>query len=150
MDACHSGEVDKDEVTVTKQPVLASNENSKAKISFRGFGNVKSKSELGLGSSFELMKQLFADLRRGSGAVVIASASGVEYAIESDTWQNGIFTYSIIDGLQSKKADANRNGEVTVSELLNYTSKRVIDLTNGKQHPTSRRENLDFDFVVWW
>ena len=95
------------------------------------------------------MQELFADLRRGTGAMVISSASGVEFAYESADWKNGVFTYALLEGLKSGKCDTNKDKEVQISELKDYVFKRVSELTNGKQHPTSRRENLEFDFVVW-
>ncbi|MEQ6118188.1 hypothetical protein AAOP42_01585, partial [Reichenbachiella sp. MALMAid0571] len=114
------------------------------------FKTIVSKSNsLGLENSFQLMQELFADLRKGTGAVVISSASGAEFALESDAWKNGVFTYSILEGLEGKKCDKDKDGSVQVSELKDYVFDRVSELTNGKQHPTSRRENLEFDFVVW-
>jgi uncharacterized caspase-like protein len=95
------------------------------------------------------MNEMFADLRRGTGAVVISSASGVEFAFESAQWKNGVFTYSILEAFRSKDVDKNRTGAIEVSELKDYVIQKVTKLTNGKQHPTSRRENLEFDFVVY-
>ena len=100
-------------------------------------------------NSFELMQQLFADLRRATGTVIISSAGGAEFAFESSEWKNGVFTYSVLEGLKTGNADANKNGEITVSELRDYVFARVKELTNGKQNPTSRKENLEFDFRVW-
>jgi len=154
IDACHSGEVDKDDAVIAgstspKFQTLAKLDAGTT-IASRGFKTIASKSEgLGLQNSFELMQQLFADLRKGTGAVVISSASGAEFALESDAWKNGVFTYSILEGLENRKCDADKNGTVEVSELKNYVFDRVSELTHGKQHPTSRRENLEFDFVVW-
>jgi uncharacterized caspase-like protein len=95
------------------------------------------------------MQELFANLQRGSGAAVITASSGVEYALESQKWKNGVFTYSVLEGLQSKKADTNKDGEVRVSELRDYVVRRVKELTNGQQTPTSRQESIEFDFRVW-
>ncbi len=100
-------------------------------------------------TSFELMQELFANVSKGSGAVVISAAAGNSYALESDEWRNGVFTFALLSGLKSKAADANRNGEVTVTELKDYVSKEVERLTQGAQKPTSRRENLEFDFRIW-
>jgi len=146
IDACHSGEVDKDESVL----VAAANEPV-SEVKSRGFiKRVENKNTgIGLKNSFELMKELFADLRRNNGAVVISSASGKEYAFESSEWQNGVFTYSLLEGLKSGNADLDKNKSVSVSELRDYVSKRVQDLTNGKQNPTSRTENLVNDFRVW-
>jgi WD40 repeat protein/uncharacterized caspase-like protein len=145
IDACHSGEVDKEETVFTNG---ATNQNG-GSVAARGFKNVTRKESVGLKNSFELMNELFTDLRRGSGAVVISSASGVEFAFESDAWKNGVFTYSVLEGLKSNSADKNGNQEIQVSELRDYVIQRVAELTQGKQHPTSRKENLEFDFKVW-
>jgi uncharacterized caspase-like protein len=95
------------------------------------------------------MQQIFSDLTKGSGAMVISSASGVEFAFESDEWKNGVFTFSLLEGLKTKKADLNKDSSITVSELRDYVMNRVTELTQGKQHPTSRKENLAFDFPIW-
>jgi len=141
IDACHSGEVDKDEIK------LVTEELKRKGVNARGF--VKKPQPIGIDNAFELMQELFADLRRGTGAMVISSASGMEFALESATWKNGVFTYSILEGLENRICDTNQDGVVQVSELKDYVFNRVVELTNGKQHPTSRRENLENDFVVW-
>ncbi|SDH00930.1 caspase family protein [Winogradskyella thalassocola] len=145
IDACHSGEIDKDdtEFTSTDSP-----EN--VKVTNRGSVGAKSKSsKVGLKNSFELMQMLFADLRRGTGAMVISSASGVEFAYEGEQWENGVFTYALLEGLKSGNCDVNKDNEISVSELRNYVIERVDVLTNGRQNPTARKENLEFDFKVW-
>ncbi|HMW32864.1 MAG TPA: caspase family protein [bacterium] len=145
IDACHSGEVDKEETVLTN---VAVHQESKG-VSSRGFKTLQNKNSVGLINSFELMKALFADLRRGTGTIVISSAAGKEYAFESEAWKNGVFTYSLIEGLKSKNADTNQDRSITVSELRDYVTRRVSDLTQGKQNPTSRSENLESDFKIW-
>jgi WD40 repeat protein len=145
MDACHSGEVDKEETVV-----MASAATTEGEIKNRGFKSVKKKKEgIGLFDSFELMQVLFADIRKGSGTVVISSASGTEFAFESPEWKNGVFTYALLEGLKTGKADINTDNSIKVSELRDYVIDKVVELTKGKQHPTTRKENLEFDFNVW-
>jgi uncharacterized caspase-like protein len=140
IDTCHSGEVEKDETAVVQGGVRVASD-------FRGVKAVARKSaSVGLEGSFELLQTLFADLRRGSGAVVVSSASGVEFALESPEWRNGVFTYALLEGLKSGHADRNKDGSVAISELRDYVSKQVEALTGGRQHPTMRQENLAFDF----
>jgi WD40 repeat protein len=143
MDACHSGEVDKGEFVVE----VASENDATRGVTL--FGNTDDKPKTGLQNSFELMKLLFADLSKGTGAVVISAASGGGYALESEDMENGIFTYSLINGLKKKSADADGNKQISVSELRNHIFEEVSRLSNGKQQPTSRRINLSNDFVVW-
>lgn len=143
LDACHSGEIDKEEVE------LVANENTTTgTVKFRAVGkNVKSK--LGAQNTLELTRSLFTDLRKGTGSTVISSAGGMEFAMEGEEWNNGLFTYTLIDGVKSGKADLNEDGEIWMSELKEYVSNQVIKLSNGKQQPTSRIENQTVDFRVW-
>jgi hypothetical protein len=144
LDACHSGEVDKEEVEL-----LATNTTINSKVKFRNAGAGIQKKNLGLKTTSELMGELFTDLRRGTGATVISSAGGAEYAMESDEWKNGLFTYCLLHGLKDKAADTNKDGQIMLSELQSYLRKEVTDLSNGAQQPTSRIENLSMDFRIW-
>ena len=91
----------------------------------------------------------FADLRRGTGAAVISSSSGNEYSLEGEQWKNGVFTYALLTGLKNRGADVNHDQAITVSELQAYVIDQVRKLTEGGQNPTVRRENLEYDFVVY-
>lgn len=145
IDACHSGEIDKEEIAQASQTESLQKEGLK----FRNFGtNIKNKN-VGLANSYELSKQLFTDLRKGVGATVLSAAAGVELAQESDKWQNGAFTYCLLQGLQSGQADINKDGVVMLSELQKYLYESVPKLTGGLQQPTSRIENLVNDFRIW-
>jgi WD40 repeat protein len=144
IDACNSGELDKENTQIT--------ENNKLPDNVKGIDIIVTdvqQSELGLQNSFELMQEMFVNLTRGNGAVVISAAGGKQFAYEGGQWNNGVFTYCILKGLKEKAADKNSDGQITVSELKDYVSTQVEILTNGKQKPTSRRENLEFDFKVW-
>lgn len=144
LDACHSGEIDKEEVEQ-----LATNTVVNSKVKYREAGTGIQKKNLGLKTTSELMGELFTDLRRGTGATVVSSAGGVESAMESDEWKNGLFTYCLLHGLKDKVADTNKDGEIWLSELQSYLRKEVTELSNGAQQPTSRIENLSMDFRVW-
>ncbi len=160
IDACHSGEVDTDEsykapippTETQSEEVKVSAEITAIKessdIKSRGFKKVGGPS-LGMASTFELMKQLFNDLRRGSGATVISSAGGKEFALESSQWNNGVFTYCFLQGLVTKDADLNEDGAVDVTEIRNYVADNVKVLTNGEQNPTFRKENIDNNYKIW-
>ena len=152
MDACHSGEVDKEAVTEkVQQNSVVMNEVKKVNVVFKskGAGEDISSASLGLNNSFELMQDLFANLNNGNGTAVISAAAGNSYAYESDVWHNGIFTYCILHGLQDKAADANNDLRVSVAELQKFVSSEVQRLTKGAQKPTARQENLDNDWLVW-
>ncbi len=147
IDACHSGEIDKEDIAISSKTSSTNN----GEIKFRAVGNqnVSNKNIYGAKSSIEISKMLFADTRLNSGLNIISSAGAAEYAIEGNTWKNGVFTYSLLYGITSNEADLNKDGEIWVSEIQEYLSKKVYALTNGKQSPTSRKENLITNFRIW-
>jgi len=144
VDACHSGEVDKDEIAFVPKTEVEEDKTLVAK-SF----NAKGFKTIGLGNSFELMKELFVELRKESGATIIASSAGKEYSLEGEEWNNGVFTFALKEGLVGLKADTNEDKMVSVSELKSYLFLRVGELTEGKQTPTVRRENLQHNSVIY-
>ncbi len=143
IDACHSGEIDKEEVEFSQ-----AENTEEGDVQFRAVGKTV-RSKLGSSNTLELTKSLFTDLRKGTGATVISSAGGMEFAIESATWQNGLFTYALLDGLKSGDADLNNDGEIWLSELQEHIEIQVLYMSRGKQHPTSRIENQTVDFRIW-
>ncbi|MFK8038898.1 MAG: caspase family protein [Crocinitomicaceae bacterium] len=150
IDTCHSGEFEKDEVE--KENALLEKEKS-SDIIFRAAGSVdikeKNKGGLGLKSTNELMKNLFTDLRKGTGATVISSSGGTEYAIEGEKWKNGLFTYCLLRGLENKEADLNRDKKINISELQAFIQQEVNTISKGAQTPTSRFVNTQLDYRVW-
>jgi WD40 repeat protein len=148
IDACHSGEVDKSEASWTQQTVQADGARGKVKVAYKG-AIVKNKpDQVGLENSFELMKELFANIG-DKGIQVISAAAGNSYALESDVWGNGVFTSSVLQAYKDNTADQNNDGRVSVSELRHYVIEEVYRLTNGRQRPTMRNENIEHDFNVW-
>jgi uncharacterized caspase-like protein len=152
VDTCFSGEIERDEVA-TVAP--AAGEGKVTMRAFKAWRGVKVQADTAAPAAASLpayarfQQDWFADLRRGTGAAVISSSSGNEFSLEGEQWQNGVFTYAVLQGLKSGKADRNGDGVVTVSELEAYVIETVRTLTAGAQTPTVRRENLDYDFPVY-
>lgn len=145
MDTCHSGEVDHDDTVAS-----VSTRAVGGAVHARGFRGLElDRSSLGLENSRDLLQELFADLRRGTGTAVIAAAGGMEMSLESGDWKNGVFTYAILRGLKTGQADFNEDHRITVSELRDFVMEEVERLTSGRQAPTARRENLAFDFQAY-
>ena len=144
LDACHSGEIDKESTTLTEVPKV-----EKGPVQFRSFALKPVAEQSGTQSAFELMKTLFVDMRRTSGATTISSAGGSEFAAEGDNWGNGVFTWCLKKGLQNQEADLNKDGKIMVSELQTWLGKAVETETNGAQHPIYRSENIANDWAVW-
>jgi WD40 repeat protein/uncharacterized caspase-like protein len=141
IDACHSGELDKESV--------ASSQSSTNGVQSKPVGRgviVDLQSNPYQVQTSHLAKELFADLRRGNGATIISASGGMEFAMESSDWKNGLFTYCLLHGLKSMQADKDRNKQIRLSELQIYLEEEVSRLSGGIQKPTSRRENVSLDF----
>ncbi len=138
LDACHSGEVDKEEISK-----IEANKGSLDSMGTKVKSNIKisTSKKLGMTSSFELMQNLFMNVSRGTGASVISAAGGMQYAQERADLRNGVFTYSIIDAF-------NNNENLTITQLKQIVSENVLRLTNGLQKPTSRTETK-YDWLIW-
>lgn len=140
IDACHSGEVDKDDLELADK-VLASNNNLKEGQSKGAVGNTESP-VLGTQNTFELMQELFVNVSNDIGATVISAAGGTQFAYERGDLSNGVFTYTILKFMEE-------NESFTVQELKKYVSEEVERITQGAQKPTSRLETSSYDWVLW-
>jgi len=69
-----------------------------------------------------------------NGVIVFASSTHAQLSLENADWENGAFTEALLEGL-SGRADLFGDGEVTVSTLDAYISRRVKKLTAGRQTP---------------
>lgn len=144
MDTCHSGEVDKEDVFFAENESDTEDDD----ISFRAVGDAV-KSDETKATPSRLANELFNDLRKGTGATVISSAGGVEFAMESAEWKNGLFTYCMLNGLKNRTADLNGDGVIMLLELQEYVVDKVTLLSHGRQIPNSRIQNIELDFPVW-
>jgi uncharacterized caspase-like protein len=162
MDTCHAGELDDDEKkelatsdgkgTLPAASSTATDSAIKGTVAMRAIGTrgmqVKAvEGAKGKSDWYEKLQDMFVDLRRGSGATVISSSQGAEYAFESSEQSNGLFTYALMEAIDGK-ATPNKDGQITISAIGDYVKKRVQDLTKGKQNPNLRGVNLEEDFTL--
>jgi len=135
IDACHSGEVDKEDLITL---------NASSDSLIKGLKPVAYKKDgrLGLKNSFELMQSLFVNVGKSTGATIISAAAGTQFALERNDLKNGVFTYSILEAM-------NKYPTLKISELKTIVGKRVEELTKGLQKPTSRNETSAVDWNVW-
>jgi len=135
IDACHSGDIEKQNATQ-----VVSNNKADEGIKFRSGTTTSNLSQNEL--SLLLSKELFASGSNSSGTSIIGASMGSQYALESNQWNNGVFTHSLILAIKKRKADYNHDDKIMLDELQFYVNKNVEELTGGKQKPTTRKENL--------
>lgn len=138
IDACHSGEIDKDDFTSSQVKYLETSVKSRGLkvVSQQNRNNILSYEKIRF-----YLNELFVDLRKKSGAIVISSSSAQEFSYETDTYKNGLFTYTIINGLRNKNADTNKDGFISLDELKEYVIVTTQQLSSGYQTPTLRQDN---------
>ncbi len=141
IDACHSGEVDKEELDLKES--LADNISAKHK------GTKGLIPRTGLNNAFSYMQTLFTDISGEAGVTVLSASGGYQFAYESPKWNNGVFTYALLNALKSREIDVNRDYRIQISELSESVKHQVYTLTRGKQLPTTRSLNLVNDFVIY-
>jgi uncharacterized caspase-like protein len=67
-------------------------------------------------------------------AILTASEAG-EASLESPEWgEHGVYTYFLLKGLNGE-ADTDKNGTVTLGEIIDYTGEQVRRATQNNQHP---------------
>lgn len=112
--------------------------------------NVRTRSVARLASAritaMEEVDDLFADLARGSGAVILAAATGEQYAYE--TSGHGLFTSTLLRGLREGEADGDFDGAVRLLELRDYVRDQVARRSGGAQLPTLGRAVFETDHVL--
>jgi hypothetical protein len=73
----------------------------------------------------------------GDGVAVISASDDKQYSQEGMAWGggHGVFTYFLLKGLNGD-ADYNKDGHVTLGELIPYLSEKVRRETKNAQSPT--------------
>ncbi len=94
------------------------------------------------------MNELFVNVRNQTGAVIISAAGGQQSALEGkavlvdgEPIANGAFTHSVLEYLKNHPGGS-------VSQLKQYVERRVVEITEGRQKPTSRQETMEIDWKV--
>jgi|GEM_PF-452304 len=104
-----------------------------ALLAFRGFEDRKALSQLS----------------RATGVHVVAASSKDQFAAEVKDLGHGVFTYTLLDGLNGKAASKGEN--VTVRKLMLYIDEQLPELTKKyrqeAQYPVVDSKGMDFPLV---
>jgi hypothetical protein len=79
------------------------------------------------------------------GSIILAASAWGEEAIESARHQSSLYTHYLIEGFQF---DMNQDGAISITEAHNHASRKVIEESEGRQHPTARIEIVGSDPVI--
>jgi hypothetical protein len=145
LDACNSGENDQTELLKKELEQNQTKMDTTQLLAARG---VVVELEEQNTNNFKKMSELFVNVRNNTGSVIISAAGGQQSALEAievdgKIIENGAFTYSILECLKQNEGQL-----LKVNALKQYAEKRVEEITNGKQKPTSRQETMEIDWGV--
>jgi hypothetical protein len=81
-----------------------------------------------------------------AGALVFAAAKGRQESFEDR--EHGFFTRAILDTFADPTADRDRDGHLSVDELIDSVTVRVDVRTHGRQTPWVARREVFGDFQI--
>jgi len=100
---------------------------------------------------FQGMKALRM-MARSAGVHILAATDRDQFAVELSSLGHGIFTFSLLKGLDGKADKKQGDGAVSVQELMHYVEKTVPALSrryaNYTQFPTAHSRGYDFDIAL--
>jgi hypothetical protein len=140
IDACHSGDLD----TKAKLKTNTGKSNDDSTSSKGVTIKYKKKNA----NAFEAMQQIFSFSEKGSGTIVFSASGGMQVAYEGANYQNGYFTYALKEALLDNKAAEGQQGMLWLKQLVKYTTKRVIEISGGRQSPNLRISHPDINWRV--
>jgi WD40 repeat protein len=82
-----------------------------------------------------------------NGIIVFASSTGTQLSLEREEWNNGAFTKAIVEGMRGAAARSDLQA-ISISDLQGYVSRRVKDLTEGKQSPVMAMPKTVEDYWI--
>jgi WD40 repeat protein len=93
-------------------------------------------------------RKALVQLARSTGTYIISASTDQQYAAEIRQLGHGVFTYTLLEGLQGKAGEK----KVTVEGLIHYVKNRLPELTEkhgmGAQYPVSWGSGMDFPIVL--
>jgi WD40 repeat protein len=96
--------------------------------------------------SEEVVKQL----TEGTGTIVLASSTGAQSSFEDESFGggHGAFTFAILEGISGKANLDQDDSAISVNELTTFVCRRVPEITDKNQHPTTPNAHNVRDFPL--
>ena len=93
-----------------------------------------------------------AQLARASGVHIVAASTKDQFASEVQELGHGLFTYTLLEGLQGQADGSPKDGVVTVRELLAFVETRLPELSlkfrAERQYPVAESRGMDFPLAA--
>ncbi len=93
-------------------------------------------------------RKALVQLARSAGTYIVSASTDQQYAAEIKALGHGVFTYTLLEGLQGKAG----TGKVTVEGLIHYVKEKLPELTEKHrgqaQYPVSWGSGMDFPLAL--
>lgn len=73
-----------------------------------------------------------------NGTNIYTSSGANSLSREDDSLRHGAFTKALIESCDFNKADTDKDGRITITEVRNYLERRIPELTGNQQSPVHR------------
>lgn len=73
-----------------------------------------------------------------NGTNIYTSSGANSLSREDDSLRHGTFTKALIESCDFNKADTDKDGRITITEVRNYLERRIPELTGNQQSPVHR------------
>jgi len=97
-------------------------------------------------------EKAIAQLARSAGVTVLAAALSEQFAAESKELGHGLFTYTLLQGIEGEADGTPRDGKVTVGELSTYIHDQIEELSKRyhgeSQYPKVFMHGQDFPIAI--
>jgi len=97
-------------------------------------------------------EKAIAQLARSAGITVISATQTAQFALEFKEIKHGLFTYTLLQGMEGKADGSPKDNRITVSELSGYVQAQIPELSRkyrGKpQYPNVYVRGQDFPIVM--
>jgi len=100
-------------------------------------------------AQFNLVNKYIEMLGQADGRMIVTASRADEWSLEGERWGggHGVFSHVLLQGLKGQ-ADSDRDGIVTIGEIVDYVQQAVPKETDGRQHPAARTEGFSGAFPV--
>ncbi|MDO4953765.1 MAG: caspase family protein [Akkermansia sp.] len=136
LDTCHAGALGEKGAEEMALAMGSLPEGVRA-VQTRGMKVNKAVSGLTSAQTKRYIEEMFSMGQETRGINIVAGSAGAEFARESESWRNGVFTATVMEVLRGEGpgSDTNADGEISVAEMLQYVRQKVSERTNGLQQP---------------
>lgn len=84
----------------------------------------------------------------GRGRVTMSASDHLQPSREIEADGHGLFTFHLLEGIQSGGADLDSDGVISTSDLYQYCYSSVVDATDGEQRPVYSGIDVGGEFFV--